>query len=347
MCFTTVHSQSIRKYSNEFLNIGVDAASLGMSNTVTAHTNNVHAGYWNPAGLVHVSNNQLGLMHASYFANIAQYDYAAFATPIDSVSVFGVSLIRFGVDDILDTTQLIDSQGNINYNNIRLFSAADYAVTLSYARKSSVPNLTYGANAKIIRRIIGDFATSWGFGFDVGVQYQYKKWNIGIMARDITTTANIWSFDTESFKKIQDAIPDQNQELPEKTEITLPKIQFGLSRNFNIKEKYHLLVAGTMNTRFARTNAILSAEKLSLDPALGLQFDYIDIVFIRGGVGNVQKITEFDYSQKVTFQPNLGLGFKYQKIAIDYALTNIGDNSNAMYSNIFSLTVDLSVFAKK
>jgi hypothetical protein len=33
----------------------------------------------------------------------------------------GISLIRFGVDDILNTTELIDSQGNIDYNRISLF----------------------------------------------------------------------------------------------------------------------------------------------------------------------------------------------------------------------------------
>ena len=32
-----------------------------------------------------------------------------------------VSIIRFGVDDILDTTQLIDENGNINYDRISLF----------------------------------------------------------------------------------------------------------------------------------------------------------------------------------------------------------------------------------
>lgn len=115
------------------MNIGVDAAALGMSNAVTASTNDVNAGYWNPAGLMKLEDSQASLMHASYFANIAQYDYAGFAMPIDSESAWGASIIRFGVDDILNTTQLIDSEGNIDYNRISLFSTADYAVTFSYA----------------------------------------------------------------------------------------------------------------------------------------------------------------------------------------------------------------------
>ncbi len=93
------------------MNIGVDAAAFGMANAVTASTANVNSGYWNPAGLVQLEDNQLALMHASYFANIANYDYAGFAMPLDKQSAVALSVIRFGVDDILNTTQLIDEQG--------------------------------------------------------------------------------------------------------------------------------------------------------------------------------------------------------------------------------------------
>jgi len=108
------YSQTTRKYSNEFLNIGVDAAAFGMAKAVVASSSDVNSGYWNPAGLVNVKDYQGSLMHASYFAGIAKYDYAAFAMPIDDDSAVALSIIRFGVDDILDTTELIDSDGNID-----------------------------------------------------------------------------------------------------------------------------------------------------------------------------------------------------------------------------------------
>ena len=31
-------------------------------------------------------------------------------------------MLRFGIDDIMNTTNLIDNEGNIDYNNIELFS---------------------------------------------------------------------------------------------------------------------------------------------------------------------------------------------------------------------------------
>ncbi|HSD14415.1 MAG TPA: PorV/PorQ family protein [Flavobacterium sp.] len=341
----TTYSQSVRKYSNEFLSIGVDAAALGMSNAVVSHTADVNSGYWNPAGLIKMEDKQISLMHASYFANIAQYDYGAFAMPIDDRSAFGVSLIRFGVDDILNTTQLIDNQGNVDYNRISLFSAADYAVTVSYARALPLDGFNYGVNAKIIRRVIGDFASSWGFGFDLGLQYEsQEEWKFGLMLRDITTTYNTWAIDEEEYQKIKDAVPGENQEAPETSEITLPKAQLGMSKKFIFHYDYSLLAAANLNMQFARTNDIISSNLVSIDPAIGFEGGYIDLVFLRAGVGNFQNITEIDNSNKVSFQPNIGIGFKYKGIQVDYALTDLGDQSAALYSNIFSLKVDLGIF---
>jgi hypothetical protein len=341
---TLSFAQTARKYSNEFMNIGVDAAALGMSNAVTASSNDVNSGYWNPAGLIGLEDKQVSLMHASYFANIAQYDYAAYATPIDDQSAWGISMIRFGVDNIMNTTQLIDSQGNIDYNRISLFSTADYGMTFSYARKLQLPGFQYGVNAKVIRRIIGKFASSWGFGFDVGLQFTRNDWKFGLMLRDITTTYNVWAIDETEYNSIKDAIGGQNQELPENTEITLPKAQFGMSKKFEFHNDTSLLAAANLNMSFARTNAIFSTDGLSVDPALGFEYGYTDLVFIRAGVGNFQNVVQIDNTKKVGFQPNVGLGFKYKGIQIDYALTDLGDQSAALYSNIFSVKVDLSIF---
>ena len=339
-----IHAQSVRKYSNEFMNIGVDAAALGMSNAVTASTGDVNSGYWNPAGLFRIEDSEAALMHASYFANIAQYDYAAYAKKIDDRSAWGISLIRFGVDDILNTTQLIDNQGNIDYNRISLFSTADYALTFSYARKSQLKEISYGVNAKVIRRIIGEFANSWGFGIDAGLQYQKDDWQFGVMVRDITTTYNVWAIDEDKFNEIKDAVEGQNQELPEDTEITLPKAQLGIAKKFEFHYDYTLLAAVNLNMQFARTNDILASDAVSIDPAIGFEFGYTDLVFLRAGVGNFQNVEQIDGSKKVNFQPNIGLGFKYKGIQVDYALTDLGDQSAALYSNIFSVKVDLSIF---
>lgn len=341
--FTTV-SQTARKYSNEFLNIGVDASALGMSNAVVASSNDVNSGYWNPAGLVHLEDHEIAIMHSSYFANIANYNYIAYAMPLDEDTTVGLSLIRFGVDDILDTTKLIDQQGAVNYDRINLFSAADYALTFSFAKKLPITGLNYGVNAKVIRRIIGDFASSWGFGLDVGIQFESNDWKFGLMARDITTTFNAWAIDADRLQDIKDAIPGQNQEEPEATELTLPKLQLGMSKLFTFNYDYTLRTELDLICRFEENNDIISSSLVSINPALGLEFGYTDLVFFRAGIGNFQNELQLDNSSPLTFQPNFGVGFKYNGICLDYAFTDIGDQSAALYSNVFSLKIDLSIF---
>ena len=342
--YTIANSQSVRKYSNEFMNIGVDAASFGMANATTASSANVNSGYWNPAGILAIEDNQLSIMHASYFANIANYDYGAFAMPLDDRSAVAISLIRFGVDDILNTTQLIDDQGNIDYSRISLFSTADYGITFSYARALPLDGLNIGVNAKVIRRIIGDFASSWGFGLDLGIQFNKNDWKFGAMIRDITTTFNAWAIDEEKFSEIQGAVNGQNQELPDTMEITIPKLNLGVSRKFIFHYDYVLLTEIDFNFRFAETNDLVSNSFASFTPAVGLEFGYIDLVFVRAGVGNFQSITQLDGNNSLGFQPNIGIGFKYKGIQVDYALTDLGDQSAALYSNIFSITLDWSLF---
>ncbi|RZW45537.1 MAG: PorV/PorQ family protein [Flavobacteriaceae bacterium] len=345
LCSTLIIAQTTRKYSNEFMNIGVDAAALGMANAVVGHSGDVNSGYWNPAGLVQLEDNQLALMHSSYFANIANYNYAAFAMPLDDRSAVGISVIRFGVDDILDTTQLIDEQGNVNYDNINLFSAADYGLTFSYSRRLPVPGLNYGVNAKVIRRVIGDFASSWGFGLDFGMQFHTDTgWFLGLMARDITTTFNSWAIDEEKLADIQNAIEGQNQEAPEGTELTLPKIQFGIAKFWEINYDYTVRAELDLIMRFEENNDIFSTSFVSINPAIGFEFGYTDLVFLRGGLGNFQNELQIDNSEQLTFQPSFGVGFKYNGIYLDYAFTDIGDQSAALYSNVFSLKLDFSIF---
>jgi hypothetical protein len=139
-------------------------------------------------------------------------------------------------------------------------------------------------------------------------------------------------------------VPGENQELPETTEITLPKAQVGISKKFEFHYDYTLVAATNLNMQFAQTNDLISTRAVSIDPAVGFEFGYIDLAFLRAGVGNFQQITQIDNTSKLSFQPNIGIGFKYKGIQVDYALTDLGNQSAALYSNIFSVKVDFSIF---
>ena len=96
--------------------------------------------------------------------------------------------------------------------------------------------------------------------------------------------------------------------------------------------------------RFAQTNDLISTSFVSIEPAFGFQIDYINMVFLRAGVNNLQNYTDFDNSTSISIEPNFGVGFRYKGIQIDYALANIAGASGTLFSNIFSVKVDFSYF---
>lgn len=341
----TLHAQ-VRKYSNEFLNIGVGARALGMGNANVASVEGVNAGYWNPAGLLKQKNDlEVGLMHAEYFAGIAKYDFVGVSKRIDSNSVAGISVLRFGVDNIPNTLDLVDANGNIDYNRVSTFNAVDFAALLSYARKiPQLKGIELGGNFKIIRRKLGEFGGAWGFGLDAGAKYNYKKWTFAAMCRDITGTFNAWSYNLKpsqiaTFQQTGNEIPTSS------LEVTLPKLILGASRTALVwKDKISILgEVNLINSFDGMRNTVIKSNTWSMEPAFGVEIGYKGFIYLRGGLGNIQKqLNDRATLYVTTVQPNFGVGVKYKIFTIDYALTDIGDRSVALYSNIFSLKVDIN-----
>jgi hypothetical protein len=332
------------KYSNEFLSIGVGARALAMSGAQVATVNDATAGFWNPAGLAYIKGHlQLALMHNSYFGGIADYDYGSLAVPVDATSTIGFSLIRLGVDDIPDTTELIDPNGQVNYDKVKSFSIADYGFFFTYSKNSKVPGFTYGGSAKVIHRTVGEFAKVWGFGIDLGAQYRKDKWSFGLMGKDVTSTFNAWTYSTEKF---QDVFEKTGNEIPKNSlEITLPKLILGTAYTAPLSKKFGLTIAADFDVTFdGQRNVVFSSDPVSIDPHAGFELDYNQFLFFRGGVQNIQQIKDFDNTKYTVAQPNLGIGIKLKNLTIDYALTHVGGNTESLgtvYSNVFSLKLDI------
>lgn len=348
LCATA--TAQFRKYSNEFLNIGAGARGLAMGGAQSASVNDGTAGYWNPAGLTGVTDHpQLNLMHAEYFAGIGKYDYVSVAFPTaGNKRTLAITGLRFAVDDIMNTLFLVEPDGSINYNNIQAFSSADYAFIFSFAQKlkeTEKKNIHLGVNAKIIHRSVGKFAKAWGFGIDAGLQINSKNWKFGIAGRDITSTFNAWSFSfTEREKEV---LYLTKNEIPVKsTELTAPRLVLGVARDFKIGKKLGLLAEANFDLTFdGKRNTLVSADPVSIDPKLGLELNVNKVFFLRGGINNFQRaLSDGDtVNQKKVwiYQPSAGAGFKIGNVTIDYAFTNLANQSNPLFTHVFSLKLDL------
>jgi hypothetical protein len=285
-------------------------------------------------------------MHSEYFAGIAKYDYIGLAHSIDKKSSIGFAAIRFGVDDIPNTTQLIDNEGRIDYDRITLFTAADYGFLFSYGRKLGIKGLSVGGTVKVIHRRAGDFARSWGFGLDAGIQYNpNNKWHFGAMARDLTSTFNAWIFNLDSETK--EVFLETGNEIPENgLELTLPRLILATNRKIDIGWQ-DITVTPEINasiTTDGRRNTLIQTGAISIDPTMGLEIGWRNIVAIRTGVNNFQYVKNFDDSETMVFQPNIGVGVTFKGITLDYAFTNIGNQSEALFSHVISLKFGFKSF---
>ena len=350
ICSFPVHAQ-FRVYSNEFLNIGAGARGLGMGSTSVASAADANAGYWNPAGLTNVTDHpSLSAMHAEYFSGIGKYDFISAAFPIagDKPRTLGISALRFGVDDIPNTLYLVQPDGSLNYNNITTFSSADYAFLLSYAQgviDEEDRKLSFGGNAKIIYRKVGSFANAIGFGFDAGVMYRSGNWRLGVVARDVTTTFNAWKFSFSDEEK--QALYLTDNDIPVKsTELTAPRLVLGGAYNFAFSDKFNLLAEANFDMTFdGKRNTVISADPVSIDPKVGLEANINSVVFVRAGISNFQQALKdgdtLNQKKVWIYQPSIGAGFHVGNVTIDYAFTNLANQSNPLYTHIFSLKVDL------
>jgi hypothetical protein len=349
-------SAQFAHYSNEFLNIGAGARGMSMGNAQVASVTDGTAGYWNPAALVYVKDMpQLNLMHAEYFAGIGKYDFANLTLPLkDNKRVLGLTFVRFAVDNIPNTVFLVQPDGSINFSNITTFSSADYALLLSLAQQIKAgadKKISLGINAKIIHQTAGPYASSWGFGFDAGALIEGRQWKLGIMAKDITTTFNAWSFNIsqqmqEVFYVTQNQIPGNSIEL------TAPQLILGYTYNFKINKKISLLAEADIDVTFdGKRDEVISSNPVSIDPKLGLELSYGNTFFVRAGINNFQQVLDDNDStnhRKVwIYQPSIGAGFKIGDVQIDYAFTNLANQSNPLYTNVISLRVDLRRKNKK
>lgn len=353
-------SAQTKIYVNEYLNIGVGGRGLAMGGAQVASSNDAYSGYWNPAGLTKIEDDlQVGAMHAEYFAGNAKYDFATIALPTkDRKRAFGISFLRFATDDIPYTLDYVQPDGSFDESKLKSISAGDYSFMISYAQqiklfKNPEIKTSIGANAKMVFRNIGSMANAWGAGADVGLQSNYKNWQLGIAAKDITTTYTTWNFNlTEKEKEI---FGKTGNEIPVKSyEVMNPRFNIGLGYQFfKNTRKIHLLAEVNADvTTDGKRNTLIKSNAFSIDPRLGIEADYKKTIFLRAGVCNIQKVLDdkdsTNKSYFTLFQPSIGVGLKFGPLVVDYAYTSLQTQSNPLFSHIVSVRVDIkSLMTKK
>ena len=329
------------KYSNEFLHNGLDARGLSLGGAHVSLTGDVNSFYWNPSGVLNIQEDlQATITHSEQLASLSRYTHIGFAKKIDSISVFGISAIRFCTDNLPDTRGFITSNGTTQSGPSATFATKNYGVFLTYGRQ--IKNFQTGANLKIVYRKIGDFANAWGIGFDVGMQKVIKNWKLGFVLKDGTGTYNTWFINSDALDEV--FAQTDNQVPSNSLEISLPRLVSGVHRTFKLNDST-LYCTGALDfeTTFdGKRNTLLGTSLFSINPHAGIELNYENKYYLRYGVTNFRKETINADEQKLRLQNNIGIGLKKGRFAIDYAFLNFNRLAEELYSHVFSLKMSIN-----
>lgn len=344
---------STAKYGSDFLQAGVGARALSMGGTQTAISQDASSLFWNPAGLMHLRQPDILLMHSERFAGTVAYDFAGAAFPLkpnpESTpdAVVAIGFIRQGVDGIQNTLNAWDPARDRPRENaesfIEEFNVSDMAFYLSYAQslRKKKPlqsehslrgeqssqtdagqsnkndlNVTVGASLKIIHHRLGPFANAWGYGLDLGIQAQKRNWLLGIQVTDIMPMLKFWTVDENELAALEtdygDIIPTGNNEK------VIPALRLGIARAFTLSD-IRLLISSDLQFRAENRQAyFLNAGRFSLEPHVGVEGSYKNIVYIRAGLTDMIQ----PKGERISMTPALGTGLSLGKLRVDYGFTD-------------------------
>ena len=128
--------------------------------------------------------------------------------------------------------------------------------------------------------------------------------------------------------------------------MTAPRLVLGVARDFKLSKKTTLLAEVNADVTFdGKRNTVISADPVSVDPKLGLEANFNNVFFLRAGINNFQKaLSDGDtLNQKKVwiYQPSAGAGFRISNVTIDYAFTNLANQTNPLFTHVFSLRLDM------
>lgn len=308
----------VGKYAGEFISIGVGGRALGLGSAYAAIANDVTAGYWNPAGLSHITYPEIILMHDERFGNLMNYDYGAVALPYGSNASVGISVMRMGIDGIPDTRDalidytgggILDDAARLDYDRITEHSWADWAVYLTYSMRRS-ERFSYGFNVKLVRRDFMEFHAT-GIGFDVGFMYNPTgNLFLGVNAQDITTTLVAWNTGTN--------------------DLISPTLKIGSGYMFEALGGRFLPLLD-LDVRFEnrRIASNMSFGPVSVDFHGGLEFSVRNLFALRAGYNDLGNVT-------------MGAGISLPKLDLDYSFAEFGGTEGLGNTHRISLRITLS-----
>jgi len=334
--FSFISYAQVAKFGNDFLRIGNNAAVISYAGAKITSFDDASDAYLNPALLANMKKKlSLGYTHLTYNDNLASYDFLSIAYKASDSLFVAASILRLSIDDIMNTINLADNQGNFNYNNISYFSVADYALVGSIAKKIHRSAIVIGSNIKIIYRNQGNFAKAYGFGIDVAAYLPIKKWNFAVIVKDATTTFSYWTY---QYNMLTSTTNDSLFASDLKnSELILPSLQLAGSRRFSLSSQLDMRFELLLNSFFdGQKHMLINSRYFNISPAFGIDLRFRNVLSARWGIADLFfSKSNFDGKNTAQYKMSFGLGIVLKNIGFDYAFRML-TNDKQFFQHVFS-----------
>ncbi len=287
----------------EFLSIPIGARATAMGNAISASVDDPTAIYWNPAGLA-------GLMQGSFAAEYAQWladisvNYVAIAAPLGTGAI-GVGVTAVRTPEMEETT--VEQQEGTG----RTFTAASYAIALSYAR-ALTDRFSVGGSVKYITERIS-YSTASGLALDIGTLFVTPFWGIRLGAA-ITNFGTKMRMQGDDLLTIVDIDPNsQGNNTSNRAELRTDPFDLPLTMRIGLAGEVFRGNGSRLTLAVDALSPSNSSQYVNVGAELGLLGD---LVLLRGGYSEL-----FLTDSAHTF--SLGGGLRYRfgplNVRMDYA----------------------------
>ncbi len=144
------------------LKIGIGARGVAMGESFVAVSNDVSSLYWNPAGLVQGTENQVIASHTEYVVDI-KHDFFGIVYRLGEGDAVGASFSALHMDDMEITTETQP------FGTGRYFRFGDMAIGLTYSKKMT-DQFSFGATVRYAEETL-DILKMRSVMVDLGTMY--------------------------------------------------------------------------------------------------------------------------------------------------------------------------------
>ncbi len=284
----------------QFLKLGVGARGVAMGESFVAVANDASALYWNPAGLVQFTGDQVLVSHTDYVVDI-KHEYFGAVHHFSESDAVGLSITSLHMADMEITTETQP------FGTGRYFSFGDFGAGLTYTRKMT-DQFSFGATVRYVEETL-DVLKMRSVMVDLGTYYWTGIGN----TRFAVVIANFGA-----------------DVAPKGTVTQLSGAEVSTFQSFSLPTVFKLGFAfdpvSTENERVTTSVQLNHPNDNAENVRFGAEFAWQNTLFLRGGIKRTigQRFLGADETSEEDF--TLGAGFSLKTslagVAADYAFSN-------------------------